>query len=524
MDIKLSRTVPAGIIGAIVFLIINFAALTQTQDLPDHALSPVISKQEAEKAASSFAQKQLHADVEAAFVMFQTEKHLGGYLQKEGLFEAYEQLYASKYPLDYYLVQANAADESIYLLRVHMRSGEIIGFEKTFPAPVQQDAENYEIAERYLTQIGYDLNDFTLLTENDASQYIYESKSQAIGEAQLQLRTVIENGRVVAFIPQFTVPDAFMQWLNDQNRSAERMSLASIAFSLFTGIAGIVAAAAYRKRISFSRGVWMTLIYLITASIHNFNLYPGLKTQFAGSPENNFAAMFTVAFSHLFTFFTAAAIYLALTSGDAMWNQMGRKLWPRMKDPKFGSRVMLAMGHGYMFCFMLLGLQSILFLIGEKYFNVWSVNDALFSNYNLLLPALFPLMAWAAAISEEALFRLFGIALFKKLFRSTGIAVLATSMIWAIGHTSYPIYPAYTRFVEVTILGLIFGWIMLRFGFLTAVYAHASFDAILMAFSLIALGGSLNVLSGIAYLFSPVMAAVILAQFHKRLVLRPRST
>lgn len=525
MEIKLSRTVPLAIAGLLIFVIINWMPLF-TNELPDEAVSPAISKQEAEAASIEFIERNLNAAVAASFVMFQTEKNLGGYLQKEGLTNTYNNTYQERYPIDYYLVQADTKDNTTFLLRVHMRSGDVIGFERTHPAANQQPAQASDIADAYLTSLGYDITQFSRQTSR-SDRMIYESSIHTVGEARLQIHLAVESSHIISFVPQFTVPETFMQWLNNQNKSSGWMSLASILFSLFVGIAGIIAAVRYREFISFKHGVWLAFIYLITASIHNFNLYPGLKSQLPGTPESGFAAMFTIAFSHLFTFFTAAAVYLALTSGDAMWRKMGFKLWTHWDDRMFGSRIIRAMGHGYMLCFMLLGLQSIMFLVAEQYFNVWSVNDALFSNYNLLLPMLFPLMAWAAAISEEAVYRLFGIALFKKVFRSTSVAVLATSMIWAIGHTSYPIYPAYTRFIEVTIIGLVFGFIMLRFGFLTAVYAHAAFDSILMAFSLIALGGAANGILGLVYIISPALAAVILSKLHHLYYQRrslPRST
>src|SRR5690606_18822517 len=158
--------------------------------------------------------------------------------------------------------------------------------------------------------------------------------------------------------------------------------------------------------------------------------------------------------------------------------------WARWKEAGYGKHVVAAMGRGHLGCLFILGVQSFMFFIGEHYFGVWATNDPLFSNYNLLYPLLFPLLAWGGALPEEAVYRLFGIILLKKLFRSTAVAVLLTSMIWAIGHTSYPIFPAYTRFVEVTVLGLIFGWVFLKYGFITAVFAHAAVDSILMGFSL----------------------------------------
>ena len=69
---------------------------------------------------------------------------------------------------------------------------------------------------------------------------------------------------------------------------------------------------------------------------------------------------------------------------------------------------------GYMWAFILLGVQSVIFIGLGLTLNTWSTTDATQSPYNMLYPWLFPLMAWLAGISEEAVYRLFGIKMVKR--------------------------------------------------------------------------------------------------------------
>nr|WP_279537943.1 CPBP family intramembrane metalloprotease [Paenibacillus turpanensis] len=131
-------------------------------------------------------------------------------------------------------------------------------------------------------------------------------------------------------------------------------------------------------------------------------------------------------------------------------------------------------------------------------------------------PILFPLMAWVAAIEEEAVYRLFGIALFTKLLRFRPLAVLLSSVIWALGHVQYPIYPSYTRLIEVTVLGILFGYLFLKFGFITVVFAHAAMDSILMGLSVMSLGDTVSALSGLFYLVFPAIVGWLLAAYYKK--------
>ena len=213
----------------------------------------------------------------------------------------------------------------------------------------------------------------------------------------------------------------------------------------------------------------------------------------------------------------------------------GHRLWPRPGDPEFGGEVIRSMGRGYLLAFVVLGVQSVLFFAGSKLLGVWSVSDPLESAYNLLEPGYYPLLAWSAAISEEAVFRMFALAFFsvllrplaRRLYRWTGRGVfnnpvcwiipaaLISGAVWALGHAGYAIYPVYTRLVEVTVLGLIFAYALLRYGFFAALFAHAIVDIIIMALQIM-IADSTYAFIGLLYMMMPAAAAVLLGRFVRR--------
>ena len=86
-------------------------------------------------------------------------------------------------------------------------------------------------------------------------------------------------------------------------------------------------------------------------------------------------------------------------------------------------------------------------------------------------------VAITAGVNEEVTFRLFGISLGKKYLKNTALAILLTSCLWGIGHTTYAIFPVWFRGIEVTILGIIYGFIFVRYGLLPLIVAHYLFDA-----------------------------------------------
>ncbi|MNM79958.1 Sporulation-killing factor biosynthesis protein SkfC [compost metagenome] len=134
----------------------------------------------------------------------------------------------------------------------------------------------------------------------------------------------------------------------------------------------------------------------------------------------------------------------------------------------------------------------------------------------MVYPWLFPLVAWTAGIGEEAVYRLFGIPMLKKIFRSTWIASLISSLIWAFGHTLYPIYPVISRPIELAFIGLIFSFIFLRSGFITVLFAHVIFDSVLMGLSLMIMGDIGNILTGIVYILLPAIVGSLIYVFKRR--------
>ena len=82
-------------------------------------------------------------------------------------------------------------------------------------------------------------------------------------------------------------------------------------------------------------------------------------------------------------------------------------------------------------------------------------------------------------------------------------------MIWAFGHSNYPVFPVYIRGIELTIAGLIFGIAFLRLGLLTCIVAHFVIDAVQIGIPLLSSGNSGYVISGIIVMGIALVPALL---------------
>jgi membrane protease YdiL (CAAX protease family) len=528
----------------IVFIILNVQPYGgNPDDAGREAKENPVDLREAEQAAERFLREAVLPDGWNVFAYFQSNTDLAGYLYENGLMDEYMETFGELIPVDYFQVEAvHRRTGAVYLVDVHPGSGRVAAYRQVSADSAAPGTPNHpeekelsgggrqpddeKRALQFLNTRGFDPAALRLANPGEKDgELLFVHEKSAVGEARLLVSVRMENGGVVSFEPVFSLPDTYWKRQDRREASQALASLLSLLLSAVLGIAAVVRTAALRGSIDFRRGIVVTIIYVAIAIHYNYNSLPGYKAMAAeGLMAGELSAVaaaseirFNIMFANIFAMATGVVMYLSLVSGDAAWRLTGRQPWARWKEPDYGDRLKAAVNNGYAWGLFLLGAQSAVFWILDRMFGIWATNDPIYSPFNLLFPALFPLMAWAAALSEEAIYRLFAIRFLENMLRSRAAAVILSSMIWAVAHLGYPVYPPYTRFVEVTLLGLVLGWVFLRYGFITAVFAHAVVDCVLMGLSLFEFGNPELMMIGILYMLSPAAAGWLIARLHDRL-------
>lgn len=127
-----------------------------------------------------------------------------------------------------------------------------------------------------------------------------------------------------------------------------------------------------------------------------------------------------------------------------------------------------------------LGYVAVYYLAGQK-LGFWSpleLRDV--STISSISPAFSSFNVGVhASVVEELLYRVLCFYLAQRLFKNFWIANLIQAAGWAFIHSDYPQEPAYARGVELTIVGLFYGYLIKRFGVLTCIISHFMYDAFL---------------------------------------------
>lgn len=528
------------VIGLILFFVFQIFPATSSQTTEISSTIP-INKEQAIESARSFAVSiddyMLPSNDIKPLVTYQTHSDVYGYMAKTKQLDAYNKKWETTYPYDVYRVRLPDEDRGGYLnVDVHMKTGKVVAFKRVLPSSLytaveaeqeqglQSTSESLaegnmaldkkeELAAGVLQHFGYDVNALQLETREDEPGLKYTDANKTIGNSNLELKFTFEDGAVRSFDPGFSVPQSHTNYVKDQTKLANWMTYGGYAFLTFIlGVLAIIYSILTRTHTSFKRGVMLSLVYFAASMIGTLNMLPVFQAQ----GLSNFILVFLLLIQTGVTLVMSASIYLSLVAGDGMWRKLGFNPWPRAKEPGYGKYVLHSMYSGYLWAFILLGVQSVLFFVLERSIGTWSTTSAEQSTYNMTYAWIFPIMAWMAGIGEEAVYRLFGIRMMQKVVRNTFIACLIPTIIWALGHTLYPIYPVISRPIELTVIGLLFSLIMLRHGFIAVVFAHVIFDSLLMGLSLIFMGDALNMGAGIFWIVLPAIVGYVIYRFNPK--------
>ncbi len=213
-----------------------------------------------------------------------------------------------------------------------------------------------------------------------------------------------------------------------------------------------------------------------------FNNFENFKMMYPTSVYLNSFIGYSVASGLLSIIFLASGFVMPGMAGESLNDEV----FPQNKNNSllcyirfgfFNRGIVKGILLGYIVWVIMLGLQAVIFYFGQSFLGVWKERHTMVYFSSTYMPVLGAfIIGSTASLNEEIFYRLFGISYLKKYLHSSILAVIAASVIWGMGHTLYAIFPVWFRIIEIGIIGLLYGFIFLRFGLIPLIVAHYLFD------------------------------------------------
>lgn len=339
-------------------------------------------------------------------------------------------------------------------------------------------------------------------------EYVVPASKWAVGDLQVKYSVAVAGQQVNDVSYAYIVPEEFRAWHERQGKIGMILTGLNLFFSFVLAVLAFIYLFLIRQKKPWWSALCFGVLTVGLFALANLNEMPTIEQQFfeqgMSGIGRTFGTMLVVIGVILLGMLVGGVTYVLVLTGGMLTKEVNPALWTSRRDVNWSGKMRGAMWRGYLLAFAWLGLQGIFYLVAEKGFGVWYEMDFSMSPTNMWFPLLFPLVAWMAGIQEETTYRLFGVTFFKKYWKSNLVACLLPAMIWAMGHSLYPIYPMYTRFIELSLFGLLIGYCYLWWGIETVIFAHVVFDTIQMVIPFLFGGDGKKMSIGVLYLLLPI--------------------
>jgi len=467
-----------------------------------------IDKQKAISAAESYLNsKGIDTKKYSKVIIFDVDAWFNRYLQIT-LGAKGEEDFIKQHNYDLFFWQIRffkELEKEGYVVMVSPRSGDILSFthliEDIEARPAIEESAAKEKAEEFLkNNYGFDFAQYDF-DEKRAERFenrtdysfswkkkgIYIPWKQGQGTANLLAGVTVSGNEIrECYKNRLEVPESFQRYA--ENQLIIGKYLHNFYFILLVLLTMVSVNIVLRRRYDvIARPVkkWFCYLALAIAIINFADIFNGLQDVLMAYPTSTRMSSFiglhltraALNILLLFVGFIMPAIAGEFLSNEVFPKNKHISFLHYIKANFFNRNISKAVMLGYIITIITLGLQAVSFYLGQRYLGVWRewFKLAQFSSAYVPLLSVFAL-SFTASFNEEIIFRLFGISLTKKLFKNAVAAVILTSLLWGLGHTGYVIFPVWFRVLEVSLIGLFFGFIFLKYGIIPLIVAHYLFD------------------------------------------------
>jgi len=382
--------------------------------------------------------------------------------------------------------------------------GNLVGYDHTIEearaAPLLEKEAARALAEKFLqTHVPQHPSEQLRFVEESAEKkphrtdytFTWERNDLKVKDAPYRLEVTVQGDRIGAYTEWLKIPEA---WTREFDRKQELNQLCATlagyaSYPLYAGGVILFILYIYQRKLDWKQAFpwgWIVLFGVVSLA-DDFNNIPSTVMGYFTTQNWGSFVMEEVSAALQKVLLTVAGIWLLILVVDPLYREgLPRHLPFRIALGAGALRhreVLRSIGLGTAFALASLGYVCLFYVVGRP-FGVWSPVDVDYSKaLSGWLPWIEPLeVGLSASFIEEMTFRVLAILLYQKIFRSRWAAIILAAMTWAFLHSNYPQMPGYIRGIELTVEGILWGWLMVRFGLLTPLVAHYLYDCWLGSF------------------------------------------
>lgn len=466
------------------------------------------SKQQANLAADNYLlSKGVDLAKYTKTIIFEADEGFNRYLQHaQGL--KGEENFIAEHDFDLFFWKIRFFKElkkQEYIIYISPRTGKIIGFTHLIDGlEYRQDFGKdhaRQISELFLKN-NFDLNldkyDFhgeKIKRYEKRAEYFFSWEKKGVyipwkqgqGGAKLLLEVTVAGNEVREFYRNdLELPEKFLRYIENQLVLGE--FLYRIYYFLLLGLLACSITIALRRKQDFVPRLTKKWYYYVSGFLVIVNvvdIFNNLQNIIMAYPTSaSLSSFFGLSFMRLLfnLSFLALSFIMPGIAGESLCSEVFPKhkysaFFSYIKSGFFNRQLASSVLLGYFVWVIMLGIQATIFYFGQRYLGVWREWHTMTDLSSAYVP-LFSMfvISITASLKEEIIFRIFGISLAKKYLKNSVLALVVISFIWGMGHTMYAIFPVWFRIVEITLIGIIYGVIFLKFGVVPLIVAHYLFN------------------------------------------------
>jgi hypothetical protein len=374
--------------------------------------------------------------------------------------------------------------------------GKLVSFDHEIPNDVARKSVSHEeakqIALAFMQKTEPDAAKFNTLIRDDAytkpkredHSFTWENQSTDYKSAHLRIYVYISGDQITEYSKFLHVPDSWEREYDTMRSYNYLLGQFSFFFIyLFQTLAFLVLVwGVITKNIRWKPAIFGSVLLGGISALDYLNHLPSLIASYGPTTSFN-AYLVRIVFNAVIGFIGNALMGASLFGGAEICY---RRLFPHKlsfekiltKKGLTHDTVVRGVIVGHILVGVHLGWIVLYYILGKK-FNFWCPlgieSHEVLSNVVPFISAVG--LGVSASFEEELACRVVGIALGTRLFKNFWVANLFQAVVWGFAHSSYPQEPSYARGLELTVVGLLQGWIMYRYGIIAVITEHYLLDA-----------------------------------------------